>query len=105
MFVNKCIVCLVKQTIGYGIIAVTFGLQPLLKWACDYLTGFWRLAVADVFLFLGFVGTANVWRGLWAILDIYFIPGRKMNYVKTLCPNPPTVYKLCITKLTIPKMC
>lgn len=55
---------------------MTFGLQPLLKWACDRLTGFWRLAVADVFLFFGFVGTVNVWRGLWNVLDIYFLPGK-----------------------------
>lgn len=78
MFVSRFLNTYIQniQALGYGIIAVTFGLQPLLKWACDRLTGFWRLACFDAFLFLGFVGTVNVWRGLWAILDIYFIPGK-----------------------------
>lgn len=65
-----------EQAVGYGIIAVTFALQPLMKWACGRLKGVWRIAVADLFLLLSFVGTANVWRGLWAILDIHFIPSK-----------------------------
>lgn len=63
------------QAIGYGIVAITFALQSLMKWACDRLTGFWRVAVADVFLFFSFVGTVNVWRGVWNLLDYHFLPG------------------------------
>lgn len=47
-----------------------------MKWACDRLTGFWRVAVADLFLFFSFVGTVNVWRGVWQLLEIYFLPGK-----------------------------
>lgn len=57
--------------------AVTFALQSLMKWACDRLTGFWRVAVADIFLFFSFVGTVNVWRGVWNLLEVYFLPGKK----------------------------
>lgn len=71
------------QAIGYGIIAVTFALQPLMKWACERLKGVWRIAVVDVFLFLSFVGTANVWRSLWDILDIYFLPGKFIQCANT----------------------
>lgn len=63
------------QAIGYGIVAVTFALQSFMKWACDRLTGAWRIAVADAFLFFSFVGTVNVWRGFWNLLDYYFLPG------------------------------
>lgn len=70
-----------EQAVGYGIIAVTFALQPLMKWACDRLKGVWRIAVVDVFLFLSFVGTVNVWRGLWAILDIHFLPSKSRIFI------------------------
>lgn len=63
------------QIIGYIIVAVTFLLQPLMKWACERLEGFARVLVADIFLFTSFVGTVNVWRGVWQLLDIYFLPG------------------------------
>lgn len=47
-----------------------------MKWACDRLTGWWRIAVCDAFLFFSFVGTVNVWRGVWELLDLYFMPGK-----------------------------
>lgn len=67
------------QIIGYGIVGVTFSLQPVMKWACEKLEGFWRIIVADVFLFVSFVGTVNVWRGIWMLLDIYFLPGKAVK--------------------------
>lgn len=70
------VVVIFEQAVGYGIIAVTFALQPLMKWACDRIKGVGRIAIVDVFLFLSFVGTANVWRGLWTILDIHFLPSK-----------------------------
>ncbi|XP_040165325.1 uncharacterized protein LOC120901439 isoform X1 [Anopheles arabiensis] len=60
--------------IGYGVTGVTFSLQPLMRWTCDRLTGFWRVVVADLFLFFSFIGTINVWRGIWQALDTYFLP-------------------------------
>ena len=64
------------QIIGYAIVGITFSMQPIMKWACEKLEGFWRIIIADIFLFVSFIGTVNVWRGIWALLDIYFLPGR-----------------------------
>lgn len=47
-----------------------------MRWACDRLKGFWRIVVADMFLFFSFIGTVNVWRGVWQLLDVYFLPGK-----------------------------
>lgn len=79
--IHSCFV-IFEQAVGYGIIAVTFALQPLMKWACDRLKGVWRIAVADVFLFLSFVGTVNVWRGLWTILDHHFLPSKYNDSIR-----------------------
>lgn len=65
------------QAIGYGLVIITFSMQSLMKWACDRLTGWKRLVVADIFLTFSFIGTVNVWRGIWQLLDIYFLPGTK----------------------------
>lgn len=50
-------------------------MQSLMRWACDRLKGFWRVAAADLFLFLSFIGTVNVWRGVWQLCDLYFLKG------------------------------
>lgn len=55
--------------------ALTFAMQSLMRWACDRLKGFWRVAAADLFLFLSFIGTVNVWRGVWQLCDLYFLKG------------------------------
>lgn len=54
-----------------------------MKWACDRLTGFWRVAVCDAFLFFSFIGTVNVWRGVWELLDIHFMPGKQAINIKS----------------------
>ncbi|XP_055635083.1 uncharacterized protein LOC129774984 isoform X2 [Toxorhynchites rutilus septentrionalis] len=64
--------------IGYGVTGVTFSLQPLMRWTCDRLTGIWRVIVADLFLFFSFIGTINVWRGVWQLLDHYFLPDNRI---------------------------
>ncbi|XP_063701586.1 uncharacterized protein LOC134831710 [Culicoides brevitarsis] len=63
--------------IGYSVVAITFALQPVMKWACDRLEGWQRVAAADVFLFFSFIGTINVWRGVWHVLDNYFLTDNK----------------------------
>ncbi|EGI58386.1 PREDICTED: uncharacterized protein LOC105152943 isoform X1 [Acromyrmex echinatior] len=60
--------------IGYFIVIVTFCLQPLMRYICARLQGLVRLMVADVFLFLSFLGTVNVWRGIWNALDLWLLP-------------------------------
>ncbi|XP_008197613.1 uncharacterized protein fusl isoform X1 [Tribolium castaneum] len=60
--------------VGYSAVAIAFMLQPLMRWLCDRITGFSRLLVADVFLILSLIGTVNVWRGIWNLLNIYLLP-------------------------------
>ncbi|XP_034944444.1 uncharacterized protein fusl isoform X3 [Chelonus insularis] len=60
--------------IGYMTVGVTFCLQPVMRYACGRLQGLPRLLAADVFLFLSFLGTINVWRGIWSMLDLWFLP-------------------------------
>ncbi|EZA61231.1 hypothetical protein X777_08443 [Ooceraea biroi] len=60
--------------IGYLIVAVTFCLQPLMRYVCARLQGLIRLIAADAFLLLSFLGTVNVWRGIWNALDLWLLP-------------------------------
>jgi hypothetical protein len=64
------------QALGYVIVALAFSLQTPLKGLCGRLEGFWRVCVVDVYLFFSFCGTVNVWRGIWMLLNIYFLPGK-----------------------------
>jgi len=63
------------QAIGYGVTVVGFVLQVPARLACDRLSGVPRLIVADLYQFLCFCGTVNLWRGVWNLLNIYFLPG------------------------------
>ncbi|XP_035723250.1 uncharacterized protein LOC118442130 [Vespa mandarinia] len=60
--------------IGYIIVVVTFSLQPLMRYVCARLEGLSRLIAADAFLLLSFLGTVNVWRGIWNLLDLWLLP-------------------------------
>lgn len=60
--------------IGYMVVAIAFLLQPVMRWLCDRLNGAIRLLAADVFLLFSLLGTVNVWRGIWNLLNIYFLP-------------------------------
>ncbi|XP_016772632.1 uncharacterized protein LOC551280 isoform X2 [Apis mellifera] len=62
------------NAIGYVIVTMTFSLQPLMRYACARLQGLARLIVADCFLLLSFLGTVNVWRGIWNVLDLWLVP-------------------------------
>lgn len=53
---------------------VTFSLQSLMRYVCARLQGLPRLIAADSFLLLSFLGTVNVWRGIWNILDLWLLP-------------------------------
>jgi hypothetical protein len=64
------------QVLGYIIVLLSFSLQSILKTLCGRLVGFWRVCLVDVYLFFSFCGTINVWRGIWLLLNIYFLPGK-----------------------------
>jgi len=56
-------------------IAAVFLLQPLVRSICNKLSGAGRLLFADFFVIFSLVGTVNVWRGIWMVLDLYILPG------------------------------
>ncbi|XP_063236123.1 uncharacterized protein LOC134538621 [Bacillus rossius redtenbacheri] len=60
--------------LGYGVVLVVFALQPPMKALCTRLAGRPRLAAADLYVLVSFFGTVNVWRGVWLLLDAYFLP-------------------------------
>ncbi|XP_033322998.1 uncharacterized protein LOC117218592 isoform X2 [Megalopta genalis] len=62
------------NAIGYAIVTVTYCLQPPMKYVCARLRGLARLIAADGFLLLSFLGTVNVWRGIWNLLDLWLVP-------------------------------
>lgn len=45
-----------------------------MRYICARLQGLVRLMVADAFLLLSFLGTVNVWRGIWNALDLWLLP-------------------------------
>uniref|UniRef100_A0A6M2DZX2 Uncharacterized protein n=1 Tax=Xenopsylla cheopis TaxID=163159 RepID=A0A6M2DZX2_XENCH len=69
---------LTSLALGYGIVVLTFSLQPIMRWTCARLEGCWRVLVADLFLFFSFIGTVNVWRSIWQLLDLYFLPEHRI---------------------------
>lgn len=60
--------------LGYLSVGLAFMLQPAMKYLCERLTGVSRLLVADIFILFALFGTVNVWRAIWNLLDIYFLP-------------------------------
>ncbi|KAG5899902.1 hypothetical protein JTB14_002454 [Gonioctena quinquepunctata] len=60
--------------LGYICVIFAFILQPAMRYICERLSGFPRLLVADLFILFALFGTVNVWRGIWNLLNIYFLP-------------------------------
>ncbi|KAJ8942216.1 hypothetical protein NQ314_010116 [Rhamnusium bicolor] len=65
--------------IGYTSVAVAFLLQPVMRYLCERFSGTPRLLIADFFILFGLFGTINVWRGIWNLLNIYFLPGKDLS--------------------------
>ncbi|XP_039283987.1 uncharacterized protein LOC111059918 isoform X2 [Nilaparvata lugens] len=66
---------------GYILVFSTFATQPLVKSIVSRISGLLRLITVDIYLILSFCGTVNVWRGVWNLLNIYFLPDNKvMSY-------------------------
>lgn len=61
--------------IGYSITGLLFLVQPVFRWACNRLEGFWRIIFADIFNLLCVSGQINIWRAYWGLFEL-FIPGR-----------------------------
>lgn len=58
---------------------MAFLLQPIMRYLCEKLTGITRLLIADLFILFAFFGTVNVWRGIWNLLNMYFLPGEQIS--------------------------
>lgn len=61
--------------LGYSTSLLSFALQAPLASFCSRVTGFWRVVVMDMFTAVAYVGSVNVWRGLWNLYDLYLLPG------------------------------
>ncbi|XP_018564398.1 uncharacterized protein LOC108905848 isoform X2 [Anoplophora glabripennis] len=60
--------------LGYASVAIAFILQPVMRYLCERFSGTPRLLIADFFILFALFGTINVWRGIWNLLNIYFLP-------------------------------
>ncbi|XP_001949515.2 uncharacterized protein LOC100162600 isoform X1 [Acyrthosiphon pisum] len=65
---------ILSLVIGYSVVLLAFALQPAIKKLVNKVNGFKRILFVDVYLLFSFFGAVNVWRGVWAMLDIHFIP-------------------------------
>ena len=65
------------QAIGYAITIVAFSLQPCMMALVQRMSGGWRVLVVDIYHLFSFFGTVNVWRGVWNLLNHYFLPGNR----------------------------
>ncbi|XP_057377434.1 uncharacterized protein LOC130698863 [Daphnia carinata] len=64
--------------LGYSSSLFSFALQAPLAVLCSRITGIWRIVVLDVSTAVGYLGSVNVWRGLWNLYDIYLFPEHKV---------------------------
>ncbi|EFX65689.1 hypothetical protein DAPPUDRAFT_65344 [Daphnia pulex] len=67
-----------STVLGYSTSLLAFALQAPLAAVCSRATGFWRIVVMDAFTAIAYVGSVNVWRGLWNLYDIYLFPDHKV---------------------------
>ncbi|KAK9890735.1 hypothetical protein WA026_012083 [Henosepilachna vigintioctopunctata] len=67
----------VTLIMGYGVVSIAFLLQSPTKWICDHLPLIPRLIFGDIFIIFSAFGTINTWRGMWDLLDYYFLPDQK----------------------------
>lgn len=64
------------QVAGYSVMIASFSLQVPIRWVVARLHGTPRLLLADVYHFVSFIATVNIWRGVWGMLDTYMFPGK-----------------------------
>ncbi|XP_050520646.1 uncharacterized protein LOC126894043 isoform X3 [Daktulosphaira vitifoliae] len=63
-----------QKVIGYSVVLVAFSLQYWVKNLVRRIKGIKRIIVVDIYLLFSFFGAVNVWRGIWNMLDVYFLP-------------------------------
>ncbi|ALC38284.1 fusl, partial [Drosophila busckii] len=60
--------------IGYLTVFVTIIIQPLMRYVCRRISGFFKLIICDIYYLMIFFGAVNAWRGIWNLLDVYLYP-------------------------------
>ncbi|XP_015374492.1 PREDICTED: uncharacterized protein LOC107169301 isoform X1 [Diuraphis noxia] len=65
---------ILSLVLGYSVVLLAFALQPAVKKLVNKVNGLKRILYVDVYLLFSFFGAVNVWRGVWTMLDIHFIP-------------------------------
>ena len=63
------------QILGYATTFLAFSLQIPVAAFCARSQGLARIAVYDIFVAVSYIGAVNTWKGLWAVFDIYLLPG------------------------------
>ncbi|XP_060528730.1 uncharacterized protein LOC132703474 isoform X2 [Cylas formicarius] len=66
--------CWTTAIASYVLIAWVFLAQNTVERICNELDGISKLVVADFYMLLAFVGVICTWRGIWGLINIYFIP-------------------------------
>ncbi|XP_030746649.1 uncharacterized protein LOC115875359 isoform X3 [Sitophilus oryzae] len=60
--------------LGYIMVAIVFALQSPMKKVCDNLSGIPKLIIADTYLVFAVLSVIVTWRGIWSLINFYFLP-------------------------------
>ncbi|KAL1488456.1 hypothetical protein ABEB36_014927 [Hypothenemus hampei] len=60
---------------SYPIILIVFLIQLFILKLSRKLSRIPKLCLQNVYVIIALIGTISVWRGIWEILDQYFLPG------------------------------
>ncbi|KAL1506752.1 hypothetical protein ABEB36_006055 [Hypothenemus hampei] len=60
--------------IGLLFVGLVFRIQGFMKTLCSEKVGLLRLIIADFYISLTIIATVFYWRGLWYLINIYFLP-------------------------------
>jgi len=64
-----------STALGYSTALFAFTLQSPLADFCTKVKGFWRISIMNLYTAILYVGSVNIWRGLWMLYDLYLLPG------------------------------
>ncbi|XP_044754904.1 uncharacterized protein LOC123313879 isoform X1 [Coccinella septempunctata] len=74
---NRLLSYWVTLCLGYIIVTIAFSLQNGVRWICKHLKILPRIIFGDIFIVFAAFGTINIWRGMWDLLDHYFLPDQR----------------------------
>ncbi|XP_055919154.1 uncharacterized protein LOC129951158 [Eupeodes corollae] len=100
---NAVISAIASLIIGYGVTLITFVLQPIFRWICGNSIGRLKLFLADTYYLMSFMGSVNVWRGIWMLLDIYLYPDSPLKscLISHLVPFLILTFLNCVNSILV----